>query len=169
MYSHHCDLYMDHEALKSLLNTPQPPSELARWGMAIQELDIQIHHQAGKHNSNAGALFRSPLPESGEATGTPCGVVAAVEFSGQGATQIWQRFCLLETGALPQDEKRAKLLALSRSQYCLEDGGLYYVESDGTLQVIPPEQSRKRLLTRLMSDPLGVICRIPRCSVFQPF
>jgi len=49
----------DHEALKSLLNNPQPSGKLARWGMTIQELDACILHWSGKHNSNADALSRA--------------------------------------------------------------------------------------------------------------
>ena len=30
LYGHQCDIYTDHEALKSLLNTPQPSGKLAR-------------------------------------------------------------------------------------------------------------------------------------------
>ena len=60
LYGHHCDLYTDHEALKYLLNTPQPSGKLARWGMAIQELDLSIHYRPGKKNSNADALSRYP-------------------------------------------------------------------------------------------------------------
>ena len=44
LYGHQCDVYTDHEALKSLLNTPQPSSKLAHWGMAIQELNLHIHY-----------------------------------------------------------------------------------------------------------------------------
>ena len=60
LYGHHCEVYTDHEALKSLLNTPQPSGKLARWGMAIQELDLQIHYRPGKKNANADALSRAP-------------------------------------------------------------------------------------------------------------
>ena len=50
--SHHqCVVYTDHEALKSLLNTPQPSGKLAHWGVAIQELDYQL----GGKNQNADA------------------------------------------------------------------------------------------------------------------
>ena len=42
LYGHHCTVYTDHEALKSLLNTPQPSGKLARWGMALQELNLDI-------------------------------------------------------------------------------------------------------------------------------
>ena len=59
LYGHRCDVYTDHEALRSLLNTPHPSGKLARWGLAIQELDLQIH--PGKRNANADALSRSPV------------------------------------------------------------------------------------------------------------
>ena len=62
IYGHHCIVYTDHEALKSLLNTPQPSGKLAHWGLALQEMDLEICYQSGKRNSNADALSRSPLP-----------------------------------------------------------------------------------------------------------
>ena len=62
LYGHRCEVYTDHSALTSLLNTPQPSGKLARLGMAIQELDLQIKHRAGRSNANADALSRSPLP-----------------------------------------------------------------------------------------------------------
>ena len=51
LYAHPCELYTDHAALTALLNNPQPSGKLARWGMAIQELNIQI-----RSNTNANAL-----------------------------------------------------------------------------------------------------------------
>ena len=48
LYGHHCDVFTDHEALKSLLNTPHPSGELARWGLALQEVDLAIHYKPGK-------------------------------------------------------------------------------------------------------------------------
>ena len=51
LYGHFCEVYTDHEALKSLLNTPQPSGKLARWGMAIQELNLKIMHRSGRKNS----------------------------------------------------------------------------------------------------------------------
>ena len=58
---------MNHVALKSLLSTPQPSGKLARWGMAIQELDLNIHYRPGKKNANADALSRHPVPGVGSA------------------------------------------------------------------------------------------------------
>ena len=61
IYGHHCTVYTDHEALKALLNTPQPSRKLARWGMALQELDLQIEYRPGKTNARADALSRFPV------------------------------------------------------------------------------------------------------------
>ena len=58
LYGHTCQLYTDHKALKSLMNTPHPSGKLARWGLAIQELDLHIHHRSGKTNQATDALSR---------------------------------------------------------------------------------------------------------------
>ena len=52
----------------------------------------------------------------------------------------------LETGLLPGDEKRAKPLALTQSQYLMKDDVLYRVEQDGTLRIIPTSKSREKLV-----------------------
>ena len=61
IYGHHCMVFTDHEALKSLLNTPQLSGKLARWGMALQELDLQIEYRLGTANARADALSRYPV------------------------------------------------------------------------------------------------------------
>ena len=153
LYGHHCDLYTDHEALKSLLNTPQPSGKLARWGMAIQELDIQIHHRSGKHNNNADALSRYPLQQS-LGSEEQEGVVAVVEMAlPEDDLPLLQRedkalkeiIVFLETGVLPENEKQARQIVLSQTRYTLESGVLYRVEDNGTLRVIPPEKLREGL------------------------
>lgn len=47
LYEHCCHVHTDHEALKSLMNTPHPSGRLARWGLALQEVDLHIHYQTG--------------------------------------------------------------------------------------------------------------------------
>ena len=63
LYGHHCIVFTDHEALKSLLNTPQPSGKLARWGMALQELVLQIEYRPGRGNAKADALSRYPISQ----------------------------------------------------------------------------------------------------------
>jgi len=60
LYIHRYDIYTDHDALKSLLNTPQP---LARWGMALQELDLHLHYRPGRANSDADTLSQNAIPD----------------------------------------------------------------------------------------------------------
>ena len=61
LYGHRCDVYTDHEALKSLINTPHPSGKLARWGLALQEFNLEIHYRPRKRNANADALSRAPV------------------------------------------------------------------------------------------------------------
>ena len=80
LYGHPCTVYTDHEALKSLLNTPHPSGKLACWGMALQEMDLTIQHRSGKHNLNADALSRFPQahPPTEDIIDLPEGVVASI-------------------------------------------------------------------------------------------
>ena len=166
IYGHKCEVYTDHEALKALLNTPRPSGKLARWGLALQELDIDIHYRPGKRNSNADALSRSPLPGV-EATGMPYSIVSAIavedadESADDLATlqredpQLMEIITFLETGVLPAEEKTARSLALSQTQYVIEDGVLYHLEPDSTLRVIPPVGLREKLFKQAHSGRFG--------------
>ena len=170
LYGHKCTVYTDHEALKSLLNTPQPSGKLARWGMALQELDLKIVHRSGKHNANADALSRYPLPGSSDYHPTE-EVVAAITHSSDkddqeadgGSLAGSQRqdkelapiIEFLEDGVLPQEEKLARRTALTSSQYTLVDGELYRTEPDGTLRLIPPQALREKLMAEVHGGCFG--------------
>ena len=58
-----------------------PHTQLRRWGMAIQELNIKIEYRLGKTNTRADALSRytvSLLPSDCDHTQT-CKLIAALE------------------------------------------------------------------------------------------
>ena len=169
IYGQHCDIYTDHEALKSLLNTPQPSGKLARWGMAIQELDVRILHRTGRSNTNADALSHPPIGEENKETHTtvPFGIIAAIN-AGKSTVQeddlpnrqrndpkLLELIKFLETGTLPADEKQARVLALTKSQFHIEGGVLYHIESDGTYRVIPPTTSRQELFEQAHGGTFG--------------
>ena len=168
LYGHHCAVFTDHEALKSLLNTPQPSGKLARWGMALQELNLTIEHRSGKHNANADALSRYPLPDSTDGTPTE-EVVAALAIVGGDSSveestlatlqkedvELAPMIDYLETGTLPQNDKEARRIVLSSGQYTLEDSILYRVEDDGTLRVVPPVGQRERLFLEAHGGKFG--------------
>lgn len=75
LYGYKCVVFTDHEALKALINTPHPSGKLARWGLALQELDLQIHYRPGKKNMNADALSRAPAQTT---TDRPFGIIATL-------------------------------------------------------------------------------------------
>ena len=171
LYGHSCTVFTDHEALKSLLNTPQPSGKLARWGMALQELNLDIQHRSGKHNANADALSRYPLDDTGAGESAER-VVAAISSTHGGADlSVTQEETLptlqrkddklaplieyLETGILPQDDWTARPIVLTGGQYTLEDDVLYRVEDDGTLRLIPPTNWRERLFAEAHGGRFG--------------
>ena len=161
LYGHKCMVFMDHEALRSLLNTPHPSGKLARWGLALQELDLQIH-RPGKHVVNADALSRFPL--SVAVKSSPENVVAAVTDAGVPAKnwepnrtftkrqkadpelQMLQTY--LEDWTLPHNEAQAYHVVLTHGQYPL-------IEPDKTLCVIPPATDREEFFLEAHRGPFG--------------
>ena len=133
IYGHRCIVYTDHEALKALLNTPQPSGKLARWGMVLQELDLQIEYRPGNTNARVDALSRYPislLQEEYVESESPV-VVAAVQVpdepheSGE-ENDDWtlrQRqlqdnelvdiIHYLEDGEIPKEERKAREVLLT--------------------------------------------------------
>ena len=164
IYGLHCTVITDHQALKSLLNTPQPSGKLARWGMAIQELDLTIEYRPGRKNQKADALSRYPSLNSCEKEDQePCVVVAATSADTDLSLRNQQKsdatllpfILFLENGQLPEEEKVAKQILYSQSRYTMVDGSLYYVVPDGTLRVIPPTNRRKALWEQSHAGPCG--------------
>ena len=87
LYGNQCDAFTHHVALKSLVCNPQPSGKLAWWGMAIYELDLQIHHQSGRKNTNVDALSQYPVlsMESTSSNHQVLKVVAATSLSWESA------------------------------------------------------------------------------------
>ena len=134
----------DHEALKSLLNSPHPSGKLARWGLAIQELDLIIHYKPGRVNQKADALSRAPFDQShvGRVLLLQYKVVPRLpQRAGESSLELRQRedttlapyFAYQEKGVLPENETVARELALTKSQFQVGDGVLHHVEKDKTL------------------------------------
>lgn len=146
------------------MNMPQPSGKLAWWGMALQEMDLTIQHRSGKHNENANALSRFPHAQTVDADADPTdGVVATLmnEVSEDLAVLLRQdeelnaTITYLETGILPEDEKTAKHLALTQSQFVIEEEVLYWVAGDSTLRIVPPACMCQQLFQEAHSGQFG--------------
>ena len=162
-------VFTNHEALQSLLNTPHPLGKLARWGLALQELDLQIQYHPGKHNANADALSCFLLSVAVESS--PQNVVAAVTGAGGPAKneepnrtlterekadpELQMLRAYLDNRTLPHDEAQARRVVLTNGQYALVNDILYHVEPDKTLHVIPPATDREELFLEEHQGPFG--------------
>ena len=170
LYGHRCQVITDHEALKSLLNTPHPSGKLARWGLAIQELDLRILYRPGKSNQSADALSRLPMSTAVEGKkeevtakdgeGTVNALACDDSMKELGAKQdddpsllVIKRYLLAKE--LPSDEKVARELVLSGPQFEIIDNILYHVETDKTLRVIPTTDQREKLFEDVHSGLFG--------------
>ena len=132
--------------------------------MALQEMDLTIKHRSGKHNANADALSRFPhtSPADSDAD-VSSGVVASVTGEEVEDLATLQRqdeelraiITYVETGVLPDDMKIAKKLALTQSQFVVEEGVLYWIAGDLMLRVIPPRSMRERLFQEAHSGRFG--------------
>ena len=153
------------------MNTPHPSGKLARWGLAIQELDLHIHHHSGKTNQAADALSRQRMldQDSVEKLRAEHPVVHAKDgerwishINADSSNPADSSLDILVecqnsdpelkllkdymiTGQLPEDERKAKELVLSKTQFEIKDGVLYHLEGDKTLRIVPPSDSRKEL------------------------
>ena len=133
---------------------------------------MTIEHRSGKHNANADALSRHPLPtpatDEDPAGHLVAGLTADNRDTSPGGSEssslpTQQRtdpellgvIEYLETGRLPQDEKEARRVAMTSSQYTLEEEVLYRVEEDGTLRVVPPVSWRERLFLEAHGGKFG--------------
>lgn len=151
LYGSRCDVFTDHEAPKTLLNTPHPSGKLARWGLAIQELDLHTHYRPGGKNQNADALSRYPcgMPDQEQdgilhvaalqpGVAPAKGGEADIAKTQQAEPDLKMMIdFFLHDGTLPEEDKIARTLVLSQSQHTLLDGVLYHVERDGTLRLLP--------------------------------
>ena len=168
LYGHRCTVITDHEALKSLLNTPHPSGKLARWGMVLQELDLHIVYRPGKQNAKADALSRYPVEDGAEVTTMPFTLVAAITqeaVSAKDGDPLSRRqeadpvlkplMKYLDCGAVPEDKTTARKVILESAQYALLEGVLYHVEKDKSLRVVPPSSDREKLFNEAHGGQFG--------------
>lgn len=95
-----------------MLNSRNPTSKLARWALAIQEMNLTIKHRSGKKNTNADALSRNPVEVLAVSTECPCQTSLPPEIQ-QEVTRIVElqrsdqeltpMINYLEKGTLPED------------------------------------------------------------------
>ena len=142
-----CLVFTDHAACLSLLGSPHPSGKLARWAMAIQEMDLTIKHRAGKRNGNADALSRVLEDSTAEMSSTVLTVLAQDDLTAatqsfspevqeqlrdiqqqqQRDPELLPLINYLRSGELPEEEKAARKIVMESAKYDLMDGILYFL------------------------------------------
>ena len=175
LYGHKCTAFTDHSALKYLLNTPHPSGKLARWGLALQELDLDIQYRPGKENTNADVLSRIAQVEGGQPRQDDFQVVTQLKpdvpevtiatlttspnssESEQGEWPLMQRndedtaamIAYLETGTLPTNAAMAQKIAREAPTFSLVDRVLFHTQPSGQLKVVVPSEQRQKLIQEI--------------------
>jgi len=176
LYGHTCNVYADHEALKALLNTPHPSGKLARWGLAIQKLNLRIHYRPGQTNKVADALSRclvhseasgdtqlKPSVQPKDGDGTVNQLTAPIDQSQVKETaerqnsdpQLVEMKKYLVNDELPLDEGKARQLVLSKPPFDIIDGVLYHLEANKSVRTVPATDDRKALFESVHSGQFG--------------
>ena len=169
---HPCTVLTDHAACLSLLNTPKPSAKLARWAMAIQEMNLTLKHRSGRSNASADALSRNPVSESesveicaldashGE-TETGDNKSPLLELSDttkqklrdlsklqKSDSALRAMFAYLADGVLPDEDKSARKVILESRHFDLLDGVLHHENphTPGRWCLAVPEELQTPLL-----------------------
>ena len=140
---------------------------------------MKIFHHTGRSNANADALSHAPIVEENKDTHAmvPFGIIAAIN-AGRSTVQeddlsnrqrndpkLLELTKFLKNSTHPADKKQARVLAMTKSQFHIEGGVLYHLESDGTLKVIPPTASIWELYEQAHSGSFGG--HLHNAKVFQ--
>ena len=98
-----------------------------------------IKHRSGKQNANADALSRAPLSGVSDATEPPTRVIAHLLSEKDNLATLQRQdeelktiTEYLETGVLPEEDRIARQLVLTKSQFLVKDSVLYQIASDFT-------------------------------------
>ena len=129
--------YVDHDALKYVVNKPQLSGRLARWVLLLQEFNFDIVVRPGKQHSNAD--FMSRLGDEMEPNGSPVedDVPDADLFEVDIIhTEYGDILNYLSNRTFPRDYSLKQKQALIRKSapYTLLDKTLYKLGQDGVLR-----------------------------------
>ena len=177
IYGHDVTVYTDHSAVRAVLETS---GKHARWWTKVYESGVKtinIVYRSGKNNANADAVSCAPVgPATSEVddelqvatiqsmeiaellTSTPLPPPNSnfVEEQRQDAS-IQEIILFLERNELPQDEQRARKVALQGPLFTIIDSVLYFVDPkrNGTPQVVLPKHLQQKVMEETYGGTFG--------------
>ncbi len=150
VYGQRCTIYTDHQALQSLMTIKEPQGRLARWQLALQDLNLEFKYRPGRKNEKADFLSR-------------CFQVAMVTNESitlqeaQHKDPVFGPIChFLETGQRPDGLDPQQDLEQESKHFQLRDGILVRKEShkrrQHRQQAVVPMSLRMTILEAFHAD-----------------
>ena len=187
LYGQKVTVFTDHSAVRAVLQNPGASGKHARWWTKVYGsgiADLNIIYRPGKENTKADALSRSPqcpAPVFGEAeteiqvsaiTGDTDHTIDEMLRMEPDTTlsnphsfareqrkdeKINQVILFLETEELPSDDKQARKIALQSSNFTIEDGVLYFLDSkhNHRKRAVVPGHLRERVMKEVHGGPFS--------------
>ena len=117
-------VHTDHGSLSWLGNVKDPTGRLARWALALQQFDFEIHHRPGVQNGAADALSRRtygssmlpnavPLSLPVTVIDHPCPSSVPLRTLQRQDANLYDIIAYLEHEDLPSTDVKARSLLLS--------------------------------------------------------
>ncbi len=153
IYGQKTIVYTDHSALREIISIKEPSGRLARWQMALQDKNIEIHHQPGKNNVKADFLSRLPLTAAIVQEELLHDIITA-----QRTDPLYGAiYEFLTSGKLNPDlsvdiKKQAEK---SSQQFKLDNGYLFFKDQSGYLRTVVPSSLRSALLEAYHANKLS--------------
>jgi hypothetical protein len=149
LLGNHFTIYTDHQALRQVLNDPQPTGRRARWIAAIMPFDFEIKYKKGGDNVVADALSRDvnlkTIADSQELTSDAQQPKAYVDLDADG--DLVKAIRLLQARPLPMSSTEARRIQTIAKRLFLHEGDLYRRrKAGGPARVIVSKGERQTVL-----------------------
>lgn len=149
----------DHSAVKAVLEKENQNPRIARWGLALSGIHLDVRPRKGSANGNADTLSRYPNP-----TENPTVDIEEIEFSRPENVNTITHTQPQETSsytnlieireAIKHDEF-AKIVLTNQSKNFLIDKGLIFKKFKGRKLLYIPEKFRKHIILEYHDQPLS--------------
>lgn len=194
LYGNTVKVLTDHSAVKSVPETPTPTGKHARWwtkvfGSGVRSVSIVYH--AGRENTSADALSRSPCdppPTVGIAEGETqvasidttatdvCSLLQVEAVAGNNSDlsseqrkdpELREVIEFLEKDTLPEDPARARRLTAQEPQFSVINSVLHFIDHrhDHRERIAVPSRLQERLLRETHGILMVDISPVASCTM----
>ena len=149
--------YIDHQALKYLVNKPLHHGRIYRWLLLFQSFEFEIIVRPGKANVGPNYLSRIDIGE--EVNGIEDDLLDALMFKIESiSSELAETTQFLENGQAPEGmgDTRKKILAMKVAPYSIINKFLYKLGLDEVLHRCVLDHERESIMHEAHYDLVGI-------------